>query len=192
MVCAKPLYRRPFELAKVRHVACMEHRGAAQAISGVTPAQRAGLSLGSKKGTNYRTGYKHREESKRKASESHKAFCASNPDLVAARGAKMRGPANVNWKGGSSKLNTSIRQMTENRRWMDAIKVRDGCCTRCGSTETLESHHLIELSVLLEQLNIRSHDDARAHAAVLWDVDNGTTLCQPCHYIEHGRTRHGG
>lgn len=190
MVCAKPLYRRPGELARVRHVACMAHRAQAQKLSGVTEAQQAGLSKGRAKGTNHRTGYQHKAESRRKAAESHKAWCAANHERVAARGAKMRAEAHYAWKGGIAKLNKSIRQMNENRRWMDAIKARDGCCTRCGGTELLEAHHKTELSALIERLGIRSRDDARANAAALWDLDNGVTLCQPCHYQEHGRKRY--
>ena len=190
IVCSVPLYRRPGELARVRHVACMVHRGQAQALSGVTEAQQAGLSLGRTKGTNHRAGYSHREDSKRKASESHKAFCAANPDAVAARGEKTRGEAHYLWNGGSSKLNDSIRRMTENRKWMDAIKARDGHCTRCGSEQALESHHKTGLAALIERLGITSREDARQHAAELWNLDNGVTLCQPCHYNEHGRTRH--
>lgn len=84
-ICGKPLYRRSGELAKFRHVACMEHRGIAQARSGLTDSQRAALALGRVPGTNHRTGYVHREEPKRKASESHKAWCAANSDKVKAR-----------------------------------------------------------------------------------------------------------
>lgn len=167
----------------------MTHRAQAQKLSGITEAQRAGLSRGRVKGANHRTGYQHRAESRRKTSESHKAWCAANPDRVAARGAKVRGPANVRWKGGSSKLNTSIRQMTENRRWMDAVKARDRACVRCGCTSDLEAHHKTELAALIERLGIRSRDDARKHAAGLWDLDNGETLCQACHYAHHGRRR---
>lgn len=187
VVCAKPLYRRPGELIRVRHVACFAHRGDAQRLSGVTEAQRAGLARGRAKGTNHRLGYLHRDASKRKASESQKAWCAENPKQVAARARKIQGPAHYRWKGGASRLNTSIRQMTENRRWMDAIKARDCKCTRCGSTNELESHHKIGLSELIEKLGITSRDDARRHAATLWDMDNGATLCRPCHYTEHGR-----
>jgi hypothetical protein len=35
-VCGKPLYRRPNEIARVRHVACMEHRNEAQDRAGLT------------------------------------------------------------------------------------------------------------------------------------------------------------
>lgn len=188
MICATPLYRRPAELARVRHVACMEHRGQAQAISGVTDAQRAGLSLGREKGTNHRAGYAHRPESKAKASVSHLAFWQANPALAAARGEKTRGEDHYKWKGGISLLNLSIRQMTENRRWMDAGKARDGACVRCASGLHLESHHRVGLAELVERLGITSRDDARAHAATLWDVNNGETLCRRCHYAEHGRS----
>jgi len=63
-VCSTPLYRRPADLVRARHVACMAHRGEAQRLSGVTEAQRAGLALGREKGTNHRSGYQHREESR--------------------------------------------------------------------------------------------------------------------------------
>lgn len=190
IVCSVPLYRRPFELAQVRYVVCMAHRAQMQKSFSMTEAQRAALSLGRAKGTNHRTGYRHREESKHKASASHKAFCASNPEAIVARGKKTRGALHYKWKGGISKLNLSIRQMTENRKWMDGVKARDGKCTRCGGGCDLEAHHKVGLAVLIERLGIKSRDDARHHASALWAIDNGITLCQICHYHEHGRKQH--
>lgn len=187
LLCAKPLYRRPYELAKVRYAACMACRSDAQKVAGITKAQRAGLSLGSIKGTNHRTGYSHREESKRKVAARNRAFWAANPDKAMERGAKLRGPVHYAWKGGITRLNQAIRQMTENRKWMDAVKERDRCCLRCGSTAHLESHHRRSLAEIMADLAIKSRDDARKHAAVLWDLANGETLCEPCHYQEHGR-----
>lgn len=187
LICSKPLYRRPSDLAKVRHVACMEHRAEAQNASGITDAQRSGLSKGRQKGTNHRTGYSHREESKKKASESHKAWCAENPDKVLARGAKTRGDSHYRWNGGSSKLAISIRQMTEHRKWMDEVKERDGHrCVQCGDTKNLESHHIKLFSELLQEHEITSRNDARA-CKELWDIENGITLCQKHHYEAHGR-----
>lgn len=191
VICAKPLYRRPADLARVRHVACFAHRGQAQSMSGLTEAQAAGLRQGRRPGDNRRNGYRHATETKAKTSASHKAWCAANPDRIAARSEKTRGQAHYLWNGGSSKLNTSIRRMTENRRWTDAVKARDGKkCALCPATENLEVHHRTPLAELIETLGIKSCDDARIHAAALWALDNGLTLCQACHYIEHGRTRY--
>ena len=189
IVCAKPLYRRPAELARVRYVACLAHRAEAQRISGITGGQRSGLSLGRAKGTNHRRGYRHSDETRAKIAATNQRFFALNPQCAIARGAKTRGAAHYNWSGGVSNLNLSIRQMRENRRWMDAVKARDGRCVRCGLAEGigLEAHHRVPLSELIERLGIRNRDDARRHAGELWSLDNGETLCVSCHFREHGR-----
>jgi 5-methylcytosine-specific restriction endonuclease McrA len=185
-LCKKPLYRRPSDISKARYSACMACRSEAQKVAGITDKQKSGLSLGRKKGTNHRTGYKHREESKRKASASHIKFCRENPELIVRRGAKTRGSAHYKWNGGSSKLNKSIRQLTEHRKWMESVRNRDGSCKRCGSIENLESHHKIGLAELIRANSITTREQARA-CAELWDLTNGETLCQSCHYSEHGR-----
>jgi len=186
VICHKALYRRPGELTTVRHVACMEHRAEAQRLAGITEAQMAGLLLGRVAGTNHRTGYHHRDDSKRKTSESHKAWCATNPEKVRARAEKTRGANHYRWHGGSSRLNASVRTLNENRKWMDAVKARDGKCLVCGSQENVEAHHLIPLAVLMEEYEIVSRDQARDCQA-LWDLSNGQTLCARHHYAVHGR-----
>ena len=70
----------------------------------------------------------------------------------------------------------------------DAVKARDGCCQECGATDPLEAHHKIHIAELIDTLGIKSREDAAKHANVLWDIENGKTLCRPCHYAEHGRT----
>lgn len=186
IICAKPLYRRPNEIARTRYAACMMHRAQAQSAVGVTEAQASGLRLGRAKGTNHRTGYKHREQSKQKASASHKAWCAANPDRVAARAAAIRGANHYQWKGGASRLNVAIRQLNENRKWMRAVKERDAHCVECGSTEDLEAHHVVEITALIAIHSITSREQARDCAA-FWALENGKTLCRPCHYALHGR-----
>ena len=186
IICAKPLYRRPSDAAKARYAACMEHRALAQSVVGVTQSQREGLSLGRSKGDNGRLGYKHREDSKLKASASHKVWCAANPDRVAARALKIRGELNYHWNGGSSRLNTAIRQLTEHRKWLSAVKARDGACVRCDSDRDLEAHHIVELAEIVAHHGITNRDEAR-EIPELWDLDNGETLCRRCHYAHHGR-----
>jgi hypothetical protein len=187
LLCSKPLYRRPYELARRRYAACMKCRSEAQKVAGITDKQQTGLSMGRMKGTNHRTGYTHRDESRAKVAASNAAYWAANPESAKARGAKLRGPAHYRWNGGSSRLNISVRTMTENRRWMDAVRKRDEHCKRCRSVDALEAHHLVPLSQLIQSLEIRNRDDARRNADVLWNLGNGLTLCRPCHFEEHGR-----
>lgn len=174
-------------MAKARFAACMSCRSDAQKVAGVTERQQAGLRMGRPKGTNNRAGYRHREASKQKTAAANKQFWAANPDKATERGSKTRGANHYKWKGGISNLNKALRTMTENRKWMDAVKARDGKCVRCGNGDGLETHHKKPLAVLMHELGVRSCDDARCHAASLWDLSNGEVLCQPCHYAEHGR-----
>ena len=152
----------------------------------LTEAQKAALALGREKGTNHLNGIPKSEESKRKRSVSISRWCADNPDKVAERGEKIRGENNYRWNGGSSRFNTSIRRLTEHRKWMDGVRARDGKCLQCGRSDCLESHHIVPLSELLLQNNIKTREQARSCAA-LWDLSNGIALCIPCHYSRHGR-----
>lgn len=187
VICAAPLYRRPGDQAKARFAACMAHRAEAQSLAGLTAAQADGLSQGRQKGTNHRSGYRHSDETRATVAASNRAYWAANPEKAQARGALSQGENHYQWKGGISRLNISIRQMTENRRWMEAVKARDCRCVRCGSQSDLEAHHKTELADLIASLGIASREDARRHAEALWDLDNGETLCRPCHYAHHGR-----
>lgn len=187
LICKKPLYRRKFELAKVRYVACMEHRVEARNRYPQTEKQKEALKLGRTKGDNHLTGIPKSEASNRKRSESHKKWAKENPEKLKARSEKTRGEKHYRWNGGISKLNLSIRRMTENRKWMDAIKARDKKCTECGSEKNLESHHIKPLKELIEKYKIKNRDDARKCKA-LWDLKNGKTLCRKCHYKLDNRT----
>jgi hypothetical protein len=139
------------------------------------------LELGREKGTNHLEGIPKSKASNKKRSKSHKKWCKENPDKVKQRGEKIRGENHYKWKGGATKLNRSIRTMTENRKWMDSVKARDKKCQHCGSEEQLESHHLIPFAMILEKNNIQNRDEAR-QCKELWDVKNGITLCRKCHY----------
>lgn len=186
VVCKKPLYRRPNELAKTRYAACFAHRDEAKRKFGLSDKERAGLEKGRVKGTNHRNGYKHKAETREKIRAASREFWAAHPEAAKARGAKVRGQLHPGWKGGVSKLNLSIRRMTEYRRWAGAVAQRDGKCVDCGSTHNLEADHVEGLAELMERHGVKSREDARACAA-LWDVANGRLLCEPCHYKRHGR-----
>lgn len=152
----------------------------------LTEKQKAALVLGREKGTNHLEGIPKSEASNRKRSESHKIWCAENPDKLAARGAKTRGANHYKWNGGSSRLNVSIRAMTENRKWMDTVVRRDAKCFKCGTDTDIEAHHIKPLAEIVMDYEIKTREQARDCAA-LWDLTNGVTLCERCHCEHHGR-----
>lgn len=187
-ICQKPLYRRPSDLARYSSVCCRDCRSDLYKQKEPSP----NLKLGRQKGTNHLEGIPKSKASNKKRSESHKNWCRENPDKVKKRGKKIRGEKHYKWRGGTTKLNKSIRQMTENRKWMEEVKLRDKKCLFCGSTEELEADHIISLAELLEKHNIKNRDDARKFEQ-LWDIKNGRTLCRRCHYKKDNRkyTKYG-
>jgi 5-methylcytosine-specific restriction endonuclease McrA len=54
--------------------------------------------------------------------------------------------------------------------WSTLVKLRDGKCTECGSVYDLHAHHIKSFS---------EHEELR------YDVNNGITLCGPCHRKHH-------
>ena len=63
------------------------------------------------------------------------------------------------------------RNDTEVRAWRREVLKRDGHkCTKCGSQDKLEAHHIVRWA------------DEPALRVVL---SNGLTLCKTCHYKEH-------
>jgi hypothetical protein len=144
------------------------------------------LELGRQKGTNHLEGIPKSKASNIKRSKTHKKFWKEHPELLKERGKKIRGENHYQWKGGITRLSLSIRQMTENRKWMDATKARDKKCLICGAIEELESHHIKEVAKIIEENNIKNREDARK-CKELWDINNGITVCAKCHCKIHNR-----
>jgi len=57
-----------------------------------------------------------------------------------------------------------------NLAWATLVKLRDGNCTICQSSDDLHAHH------------IKSY---KSHPELRYDVNNGTTLCAICHRQHH-------
>jgi hypothetical protein len=84
---------------------------------------------------------------------------------------RVRGENNYNWKGGISPVMDAIRRTGELKRWKLAVFNRDQfTCVICKSTKPLEADHIKPFSLF---------PDLRT------DINNGRTLCKPCH-LKHG------
>lgn len=88
----------------------------------------------------------------------------------------QRGEKNGNWKGGVSSAVDSIRSSMPYKQWRTSVYTRDGfMCCMCGddSGGNLQAHH------------IRPVRDNKNNL-LLFDVNNGITLCEDCHKLLAG------
>lgn len=87
-----------------------------------------------------------------------------------------------NWKGGIAKIDKIIRRMPEYMKWRTDIFKRDGyACVDCGfSKGYITAHHIKSFASILRENNISSTIKARS-CQELWDLNNGKTVCEPCH-----------
>ena len=78
-----------------------------------------------------------------------------------------------NWKGGVSSVNKRIRSSAKYASWRTSVFIRDDyTCTHCGRSSKAGDR------VVLNADHIKPfafYPDLR------FDVDNGRTLCEPCH-----------
>lgn len=75
---------------------------------------------------------------------------------------------NVNWKGGITPLNTAFRMTWEYKQWRKAVFERDNyTCQECGARGVeIHADHIKEFAYYPE---------------LRLDINNGRTLCVPCH-----------
>jgi DNA invertase Pin-like site-specific DNA recombinase len=86
-----------------------------------------------------------------------------------------------------------IRNLPAYRKWRQTVLARDGrACQDCGAHSTfnnpLHVPHLRPYIEILTDYQPISVEQAEEYAA-LWDVDNGLTLCEGCHWDAHGFVR---
>jgi len=101
----------------------------------------------------------------------------------------MSGDKHWNWKGGVSFLRNGkyslverLRKSTKYKKWRKMVLKRDNnICQECGAVGSkLETHHIKSFSKLLKTNNIQSYQQALL-CDILWDINNGETLCIECH-----------
>mgnify|MGYP006349497135 CR=1 FL=1 len=79
------------------------------------------------------------------------------------------------WKGGITPYITRLRNSEEYQFWRNSIFNRDQYkCMLCNEGGTLNAHHIIGVSVDI---------------SLIFDINNGITLCKKCHFDFH--SKHG-
>ncbi len=102
------------------------------------------------------------------------------------------GPEARNWQGGKTKIRFLIPGLIQYKQWRSDIFERDNwTCQTCGGRGRigkrvyLEAHHTVPLAEIIEEYKLQSSDDCLA-CEILWDIDNGVTLCDECHSLTKG------
>lgn len=143
------------------------------------------------KGNKWNLGNKHSEETLAKMRANNKRATKGKPSWNrGTRGVyfrtqeqknKVSGKNNPNWRGGISGLNLRIRATYKYYNWrFDVFKRDKFTCVWCGDKKPLNVDHIKAFSVILRENKIKSLRQAEK-CIELWDLDNGRTLCIPCH-----------
>ena len=96
---------------------------------------------------------------------------------------KYSGDKNPAWNGGITPLVRRIRNSGKYKDWAMSILIRDGfICQICGQRggNNLEVDHIKSFAVIVAENKLATFDDA-LKCNELWILENGRTLCKPCH-----------
>ena len=120
---------------------------------------------------------KKQREAARKANLGNSNFAGKkhSPETRKKMSESKKGAKNHFWAGGVSTLNHRIRQSSEYREWRTSIFERDNyTCVGCGVNRDNQGDERMVLNA--------DHIKPFAHYPELrLDLDNGRTLCVPCH-----------
>jgi len=91
--------------------------------------------------------------------------------------------ANYEKRGRKQELKKAIRKTGEYTSWRTSVFERDDfTCQECGERGgKLNADHIKTFSSLLRKHGVNNIKQARI-CEDLWDLANGRTLCEPCHY----------
>ena len=97
------------------------------------------------------------------------------------------GEKSGNWRGGITKLGAWIRSLSIYKQWRTSVFQRDNyTCQHCGARSQkgkkviIHADHIKPFYKILEENRITTVEQAK-ECKELWDIENGRTLCIPCH-----------
>ena len=81
-------------------------------------------------------------------------------------------------------LSHYLRTHNSYDKWRNEVLKRDNyMCTKCGSKKDLHAHHINRLYDICDKYNMKQEDVLNSKE--FNDINNGITLCQDCHALEH-------
>ena len=102
-------------------------------------------------------------------------------------GDSHRGEKSHFWRGGVTSIQDYCRTIMEYDIWRKSVFARDNyICQECGARNgvgkavVLNADHIKQFAAILLENKVTTTEDARKCDA-LWDINNGRTLCEPCH-----------
>ena len=147
-------------------------------------------------GVPWLVGRKWSEERKKKWSEMFagdknpfygRRHSDATKQKISKNNARLSGENHWNWKGGDRAFKILIRECYKYRQWRSDIFTRDlFTCQWCGANGghgkaiRLVADHIKAFSLIILENNILSLEEAEA-CEELWNINNGRTLCAPCH-----------
>lgn len=105
-----------------------------------------------------------------------------------AQSERMMGENAPNYKGGVTPISMRLRGSVQYKIWREEVYKRDNyTCLWCGDNKggNLEPDHIISFSSILDKIRFQYGVENLYENALkdnlLWDINNGRTLCIDCH-----------
>lgn len=132
-------------------------------------------------------GKKHSEETKIAASKLRKGIKKSQEIRIKQKGVYC-GERHHNWKGGKTPIRKKLRETLNYRFWREEVFKRDNYQCVIGGKEhghKLQADHIIPFADILDDLielnGVENLYESAINCSVIWDINNGRTLCENCH-----------
>lgn len=101
-------------------------------------------------------------------------------------GLNHRGDKHPMWKGVNGKTGTPIRRMARYKDWVKSVFQRDDftcqVCFKKGGD--LHAHHKTRLADMINSY-VKLNGWLNVDDDIFYELDNGITLCKPCHRLIH-------